>query len=185
MLSPTQLSSFFFFFFSFLFTLVSGFGCIFFFHSFSLGFWAWVLSFFLFFLLLFFPFHIGFPSCIFFPFSFHQIGKSMNQRGNYKHQTHTKKTHIPTNYKHQTHSKDIHIATYYKHQINIPTYRRRCWLLEGEIGIGDQRCLYSKRKREPVSGYWGESDEKKRGMYTWVWCSGSGSRMGPTKSRKF
>ena len=109
----------------------------------------------------------------------------MNQRGNYKHQTHTKKTHIPTDYKHQTHSKDTHIPTYYKHQIDIPTYRRRCWLLEGEIGVGDQRCLYSERKREPVSGYWGESDEKKRGMYTWVWCSGSGSSMGPTKSRKF
>ena len=35
----------------------------------------------------------------------------MNQRGNYNHQTHTKKTHIPTDYKHQTHSKDIHIPT--------------------------------------------------------------------------
>ena len=94
------------FFFSFLFTLVSGFDCIFFpipFHWVSgLGFFL----FFFFFLLLFFPFHIGFPSCIFFfLFSFHQIGKSMNQRGNYKHQTHTKETHMPTDYKHQTHSK--------------------------------------------------------------------------------
>ena len=42
-----------------------------FFHSFSLGFWAWVLSFY--FLFYFFPFHIGFLGLVaffFFPFLF-------------------------------------------------------------------------------------------------------------------
>ena len=43
----------------------------------------------------------------------------MNQRGNYKHQTHTKETHI---------LKD------YKHQIDIPTDRGHCCPSEVEIG---------------------------------------------------
>ena len=51
-----------------------------------------------------------------------------------------------------------------------------------------------ERKREPCLWVLGESDGKtiikkknfkkeKKGMYTRVWCLGSGSGMGPTKSR--
>ena len=39
----------------------------------------------------------------------------MNQRGNYKHQTHSKETHIPTNLHAPNSFKD------YKHQTDIPT----------------------------------------------------------------
>ena len=47
-----------------------------------------------------------------------------------------------------------------------------------------------ERKREPCVWVLGESDGKKKkkkekGMYTRVWCSGRGSGMGPTKSRKY
>ena len=38
----------------------------------------------------------------------------MNQRGNYKHQTHSKETHIPTNLHAPNSFKD------YKHQTDIP-----------------------------------------------------------------
>ena len=73
---------------------------------------------------------------------------------------------------------------------------------------GDRRCLYSvrwrsalfglserkrmvgaERKREPCVWVLRESDEKKKkkkgekGMYTRVWCLGSGSGIGLTKSR--
>ena len=40
-----------------------------------------------------------------------------------------------------------------------------------------------------MSGYlgrvMGKKKKKEKGMYTRVWCSGRGSGMGPTKSRKY
>ena len=51
----------------------------------------------------------------------------MNQRGNYKHQTHSKETHILTDLHAPNSFKD------YKHQTDIPTDRRCCYPLELEI----------------------------------------------------
>ena len=48
----------------------------------------------------------------------------MNQRGNYKHQTHSKEIHIPTDYKHQTHSKITSTKPIYP-QIGAIAARRR------------------------------------------------------------
>ena len=74
----------------------------------------------------------------------------MNQRGNYKHQTHTKETHIPTDYKHQTHSKITSIKSIYP-QISATAARRR-W-----------RSVLFVLGEEERTGVWvlGESDEKK------------------------
>ena len=92
----------------------------------------------------------------------------MNQRGNYKHQTHTKETHIPTDYKHQTHSNITSTKLIYP-QIGAAAARRR-WRLalfvlkeEERIGVwvlgeSDGKEEKKRRKRD----FWGE-----RG-YTWV-----------------
>ena len=89
----------------------------------------------------------------------------MNQRGNYKHQTHTKETHIPTDYKHQTHSKETHIPTDYKHQThsNITSTK----LIYPQIGAAAARrrwrsALFVLKEEERI-GVWvlGESDGKK------------------------
>ena len=120
----------------------------------------------------------------------------MNQRGNYKHQTHTKETHIPTDYKYQTHSKETHIPTDYKHQTHSKITSTK--LIYPQIGAAVARrrwrsALFVLREEERID-VWvlGESDGKKeekkrkeKGMYTQVWCSGSGLGMGPQKVEKF
>ena len=110
LLSPTHVIFFFFFVFHAgsgthlsLFSSSSSFSS---FLSFSHWFLGLVVIFFLFSIPFhwvsgfgFFFFFFFFMLFSFFLFSFHWIGKSMNQRGNYKHQTHTKETHIPIDYK--------------------------------------------------------------------------------------
>ena len=90
----------------------------------------------------------------------------MNQRGNYKHQTHTKETHIPTDYKHQTHSKETHIPTDYKHQTHSKITSTKPIYPQIGTAAAHRRwrsALFVLREEERIS-VWvlGESDGKKR-----------------------
>ena len=124
----------FFFFFPFFFTRFLGLGSLFFF---------------------FFPFHIGFLGLVAFLFSFFfsldwQINESK------------RKLQAPNPFKGNSYTHKF-TCTKLVQRLQAPNrYTHRLTPLP-PIGVGDQRCLYSERKREQVSRYWGRVMGKKKG----------------------